>query len=577
MSETFTASFHNGGMEENGVDSKGRKRKKLRQACREHNIRDPAYCDKQDHIIKGGVHEIWIDIPPKVAYEQIFGDPFREYNGKQTKKARQFDSYYDKVKKSPVLILVHEALVTIGNCEQMPDEETQKAIYKAYVEEFIKQNPNMKVIGAYYHADEMHEDDNGNLVKGAPHIHLDYIPVAYKCNRGQKVQNTMNGALKEQGIVNIEIDAETALKMFGIRDKSRKKKKKVSKENETENIAERMQCLPKLEDKESEAETDQEEKKETRIVTSLVQWTHKQRNLLIKIATEHGLTIENPNEKRKHQSTSDYILSKSENLQGSVYSMAEKLVIGLEELKEDKDELIEWEDNLEGREDSLKQGKEELETEKKEHAKQVKKDNEIRDFKDKISRQKQQEAQEGLKKVEEKEQNHEKAKAHVSERLHKFVKFLKGKKKEIEKKEKQVDQNLNESLEIAKKAENLSDSTASTYYKFADDIKFDDARLMAAKGDGKGLCSWFNGLGHKFGAWLHKAEYFAKHFWNKTPDEIIGVAEDMRSSYCNSLGEYIEKGMKAQTLSQIKATREIKEDVSQVKRKIRSRDNGIEW
>ena len=361
MSVTFTASFHNGGMEENGVDSKGRKRKKLRQACREHNIRDPAYCDKQDHIIKGGLHEIWIDIPPKDAYEQIFGEPFREYNGKQTKKARQFDSYYDKVKKSPVLVLVHEALITIGNCEQMPDEETQKAIYKAYVEEFIKQNPNMKVIGAYYHADEMHEDDNGNLVKGAPHIHLDYIPVAYKCNRGQKVQNTMNGALKEQGIVKIEIDAETALKMFGIRDKSRKKKKKVSKENETENIAERMQCLPKLEDKESEAETDQEEKKETRIVTSLVQWTHKQRNLLIKIATEHGLTIENPNEKRKHQSTSEYILSKSENLQGSVYSMAEKLVIGLEELKEDKDELIEWEDNLEGREDSLKQGKEELE------------------------------------------------------------------------------------------------------------------------------------------------------------------------------------------------------------------------
>ena len=48
--------------------------------------------------------------------------------------------------------------------------------------------------------------------------------------------------------------------MFGIRDKSRKKKT-FSKENETENIAERTQCLPKLEDKESEAETDQEEEK----------------------------------------------------------------------------------------------------------------------------------------------------------------------------------------------------------------------------------------------------------------------------------------------------------------------------
>ena len=78
-------------------------------------------------------------------------------------------------------------MITIGNCEVMPDEEVQKAIYKAYVDEFIKQNPNMKVIGAYYHADEMRDDGNGALIKGAPHLHLDYIPVAYKCKRGQRV------------------------------------------------------------------------------------------------------------------------------------------------------------------------------------------------------------------------------------------------------------------------------------------------------------------------------------------------------------------------------------------------------
>ncbi len=51
---------------------------------------------------------------------------------------------------------------------------------------------------------------------------------------------------------------------------------------------------------------------------------------------------------------------------------------------------------------------------------------------------------------------------------------------------------------------------------------------MAARGDGKGLCTWFNGLGHKFGAWLHKAQYFAKTFWSKTPDDIISVGEDMK-------------------------------------------------
>ena len=65
MSESYTASFHNGGMEKDGIDSSGRKRRKLYQACREHNIRDPKYCDKQEHIVKNGHHEIWIDIPPR--------------------------------------------------------------------------------------------------------------------------------------------------------------------------------------------------------------------------------------------------------------------------------------------------------------------------------------------------------------------------------------------------------------------------------------------------------------------------------------------------------------------------------
>ena len=120
MSESYTASFHNGGMEKDGIDSSGRKRRKLYQACREHNIRDPKYCDKQEHIVKNGHHEIWIDISPKEAYEQIFGEAFREYNSKQKKKARQFNSYWEKVKKSKDLVPVREALITIGNTEQMP-------------------------------------------------------------------------------------------------------------------------------------------------------------------------------------------------------------------------------------------------------------------------------------------------------------------------------------------------------------------------------------------------------------------------------------------------------------------------
>ena len=73
------------------------------------------------------------------------------------------------------------------------------------------------------------------------------------------------------------------------------------------------------------------------------------------------------------------------------------------------------------------------------------------------------------------------------------------------------------------------------------------------------------------------AEYFVKTFWKKTPDEIINVGEDMKKNYCKNLGEYIEKGMKAQTINQIKKTREIKEEIAQVRKKTRSRDDGWEW
>lgn len=229
MNTTYTASFHNGGLETNGVDTRGRKQAKLNQACREHNIRDEHYCDKQEHIIKNGHHEIWIDIPPKKAYEQIFGEAFKEYNDKQKKKSRKFNSYWEKVKKSKDLVPVREALITIGNVENMPSPEVQREIYKAFLEEFQKRNPNMKVIGAYYHNDEMRNNGKGSFVKGASHLHLDYIPVAYNCNRGQKIQNSMNGALLEQGILNLEIDPEVAERKFGLRDKTSKDKKKPKK------------------------------------------------------------------------------------------------------------------------------------------------------------------------------------------------------------------------------------------------------------------------------------------------------------------------------------------------------------
>ena len=112
--------------------------------------------------------------------------------------------------------------------------------------------------------------------------------------------------------------------------------------------------------------------------------------------------------------------------------------------------------------------------------------------------------------------------------LHKFVRKLKKRLYVIDEKEGALNKALNEASKLAQRAQNLNDTTASNYRDFANDIQFDEARKMAAKRDGKGLCRWFENLEIKFGSWLHRAQYFAKRFWNKTPDELVVIAEDIR-------------------------------------------------
>lgn len=58
-----------------------------------------------------------------------------------------------------------------------------------FVSTWQERNPNLELIGAYYHADE----------QGEPHIHLDYIPVAHGYKRGLETQTGLVKALQEQG------------------------------------------------------------------------------------------------------------------------------------------------------------------------------------------------------------------------------------------------------------------------------------------------------------------------------------------------------------------------------------------
>ena len=163
---------------------------KAKEYNRDHNNRVPESINGKDHIDPFGIHESWIDETVKDAYERIFGESTRRYNAWQTRKDRQYRSYLTELKKTGRgQKLVHEMVVQIGNQYNAPDAKTGYKIFREFVDGWPERNPNLALIGAYYHADEQ-----------TPHVHMDFIPVAHGYKRGQDIQAGFVKALREQGV-----------------------------------------------------------------------------------------------------------------------------------------------------------------------------------------------------------------------------------------------------------------------------------------------------------------------------------------------------------------------------------------
>lgn len=154
-----------------------------------HNIRDKETCIKQEHIDLSRPHFLWINKPIKDAYEEFFGEAVREYNDKQKRKDRRINDYYKKVEADKQKNVVYEMICGVYDAQETP-EETKRAILKEFVDDWEKENPTLKIIGAYYHADELGKE---------PHVHIDYVPVASGFKRGMSVQNSLSKALYQMG------------------------------------------------------------------------------------------------------------------------------------------------------------------------------------------------------------------------------------------------------------------------------------------------------------------------------------------------------------------------------------------
>lgn len=152
-----------------------------------HNRRDTKITSKEAHIDPKGVHEEWLDVDIKEAYNFFFDDSVKEYNSKQTRKDRKIKNYYEKVKNDKKKNVAYEMIV--GVYDKNLDDDTKRDILLKYVQTWEDRNPNLKLFGVYFHNDE----------EGQAHVHIDYLPMAY-FDKGLEYRNSLTKALEQQGI-----------------------------------------------------------------------------------------------------------------------------------------------------------------------------------------------------------------------------------------------------------------------------------------------------------------------------------------------------------------------------------------
>ncbi len=157
--------------------------------AREHNIRNPKVVSKEAHIKLNGKFEIWHDEKPRDAYNRLFGQALEEYNNKQKRSDRKIRDYYNHICNDKMKHPVYEMIIAVGNRDNTVDEETGYSVLRAFYDGWKQRNPNLELIGAYYHADE----------DGVPHIHIDYVPVATGYVNGMTTQSALVKALGQQG------------------------------------------------------------------------------------------------------------------------------------------------------------------------------------------------------------------------------------------------------------------------------------------------------------------------------------------------------------------------------------------
>ena len=161
-----------------------------------HNNRE--FSTKNVDKERTAMNVVYVQEPLDEAYRKLFGEALDKYNEKQTRKDRQIPDYIEHIRTSKNGEKVfYENVVQVGTMHDThvlsADGKVATAILDEYMRGFQARNPNLYVFNAVLHLDEK-----------TPHLHIDYIPVAHGYSRGLETRNSLDRALKEQGITGEE-------------------------------------------------------------------------------------------------------------------------------------------------------------------------------------------------------------------------------------------------------------------------------------------------------------------------------------------------------------------------------------
>lgn len=141
---------------------------------------------------RSGLNRQYCDTPIKQVYCELFGEAVERYNAKQTRSDRCIKDYYEKIRSGKQEKPFHEIILQVGNHEDTSatgDVGRQTAdILDAFMQDFERRNPNLKVFSAHLHMDE-----------ATPHLHIDFVPFTTGSKRGLDTRVSLKQALSAQG------------------------------------------------------------------------------------------------------------------------------------------------------------------------------------------------------------------------------------------------------------------------------------------------------------------------------------------------------------------------------------------